>query len=118
MCNFDYSWFPFDTQNCLVHRRLFGKNLEPRPGKISYIGGIDLGKFSFRSLHYCEDQSDKKTFYMDFIFTRPITGSFMTIFLPTWMLLMISQMSTVFSRIFLDMVIEVNTTVLLVLTTL
>ena len=39
-------------------------------------------------------------------------------FLPTGMLLLISQMSTAFSLHFLDVVIEVNATLFLVLTTL
>ena len=42
----------------------------------------------------------------------------MTVFLPTFMLLIISQMSTLFSNNYLDLVIDVNVTVLLVLTTL
>ena len=118
MCSFDYSWYPFDTQNCLLHRTIFGRNLELKSGTISYTGGIDIGKYYLRNINYCIDEYDKKTLYIDLIFNRPLTGSFMSIFLPTGMLLMISQMSTVFSSSFLDMVIEVNTTLLLVLTTL
>ena len=56
--------------------------------------------------------------FVDLSFKISLTGYFMTIFLPTGILLLISQMSTTFSGSFLEMVIEVNTTLLLVLTSL
>ena len=60
----------------------------------------------------------KKGLFIDLIIKRPILHNFMVLFLPTGMLITISQVSTAFSQSFKDMVIEVNTTLLLVLTTL
>lgn len=86
--------------------------------QMSYTGKSDIGKYFFRKIQFCDvDKYGRMGLFIDMIFSRPLTGSFMTIFLPTGMLLMISQMSTIFSKSFLDIVIEVNTTLLLVLTT-
>ena len=119
MCDFDYSWYPFDTQSCGQHRTISYTTVQLAAGSmISYTGKSDIGQYYFRKIKFCEvDKYGRRGLYIDLIFSRPLTGSFMTIFLPTGMLLMISQMSTIFSSSFLDMVIEVNTTLLLVLTT-
>ena len=83
-----------------------------------YTGDHDLGKYYFRSIKFCSfNKYGRNGAYIDLSFKRPLTGHFMTIFFPTGMLLMISQMSTTFNETFLEMVIEVNTTLLLVLTT-
>ena len=119
MCKFDYSWYPFDTQSCGQRRTMSYSNVQLRAGGlISYTGKSDIGKYFFRKIQFCDvDKYGRMGLFIDMIFSRPLTGSFMTIFLPTGMLLMISQMSTIFSKSFLDIVIEVNTTLLLVLTT-
>ena len=78
-----------------------------------------MGKYRFRGLKFCDtDKYGRIGRFIDLSFKRPLTGHFMTLFLPTGMLLLISQMSTAFSGSFLEMVIEVNSTLLLVLTTL
>ena len=103
----------------IVERTISYSNVQLKAGNlISYTGKSDIGQYYFRKIKFCEvDKNGRRGLFIDLIFSRPLTGSFMTIFLPTGMLLMISQMSTIFSYSFLDMVIEVNTTLLLVLTT-
>ena len=49
---------------------------------------------------------------------RPLFGTFLSLFMPTGILLILSQMVRVFYRDYLDMVIQVNLTLLLVLATL
>ena len=69
-------------------------------------------------MHYCQvDKSGTYGFFVDFLISRPLTSNFLTTFIPTGMLLLISQMSTAFSNTYLDMVIGVNVTLLLVSTT-
>ena len=93
--------------------------LKTRLKSVIYSGNHDLGKYQFRDLKFCDvDKYGRLGIFVDLSFKRPLTGQFMTMFLPTGMLLLISQMSTSFSGTFLEMVIEVNTTLLLVLTTL
>ena len=83
-----------------------------------YSGSTNLGKYYFREMHYCQvDKYGRSGLFVNFIFSRPLTSNSLTIFLPTAMLLVISQMVTIFSSAYLDMVIEVNATLLLVSTT-
>ena len=92
--------------------------VKTRAKRVFYSGNHDLGEFQFRKLQYCDvNKFGRMGMFVDLSFNRPLTGHFMIIFLPTGMLLLISQMSTTFSGSFLEMVIEVNTTLLLVLTT-
>ena len=119
MCEFEYGWYPFDVQNCFIHEELMGEiYLQTKAKRVFYSGNLHLGEFKFRELQFCDVSKFGRTgMLVDLSFKRPLTGHFMTMFLPTGMLLLISQMSTTFSGAFLEMVIEVNTTLLLVLTT-
>ena len=88
------------------------------PTKMVYSGSNDLGKYYFKQMHHCQvDKMGRSGLFVDLIFNRPLTSNSLTMFLPTAMLLLISQMSTTFSSSYLEMVIEVNATLLLVLTT-
>ena len=118
ICNFEYKWYPFDTQSCHIHQKILGNNIKLRPVKIVYTGSSDIGKYYFREMHYCQvDREGRSGLFTDFIISRPLTSNCLTIFLPTAMLLLISQMVTIFNKTYLEMVIEVNATLLLVLTT-
>ena len=118
ICNFEYKWYPFDTQSCHIHQKILGNNIKLRPVKIVYTGSSDIGKYYFREMHYCQvDREGRSGLFTDFIISRPLTSNCLTIFLPTAMLLLISQMVTTFNKTYLEMVIEVNATLLLVLTT-
>ena len=118
ICPFDYTWYPFDTQNCHLHLDIFGERVQLKAKKINYVGDYILGKYSFWKLDHCGiDKYERRGLFIDFTYNRQLTGNFLTMFLPTGMLLLISQMSTSFSLHFLDVVIEVNTTLFLVLTT-
>ena len=118
ICNFEYKWYPFDTQSCHIHQKILGNNIRLRPVKIVYTGSSDIGKYYFREMHYCQvDREGRSGLFTDFIISRPLTSNCLTIFLPTAMLLLISQMVTIFNKTYLEMVIEVNATLLLVLTT-
>ena len=117
-CDFEYEWYPFDTQSCYMHVKILGQNIMMRPIKIIYSGSTNLGKYYFREMHYCQvDKYGRSGLFVNFIFSRPLTSNSLTMFLPTAMLLLISQMVVIFRNTYLDMVIDVNATLLLVLTT-
>ena len=119
ICKFDYFWYPFDTQNCPLIHNSSQTNWKIVGEEIDYSGPKNLGKYLFKSINYClMNKYGQEGFFIDFTFQRPVLNTLITMFLPTGILLLISQMSTVFSRNFMDLVIEVNTTLLLVLTTL
>ena len=95
-----------------------GNEIKIRPINIIYTGSYDLGKYYFRQMNNCTiDKKGRSGLFIDFIITRPLTSNCLTLFLPTAMLLLISQMVTTFNKTYLEMVIEVNATLLLVLTT-
>ena len=121
ICKFEYHWYPFDTQSCqmdLEINDISGNKVMLRPIIIGYSGTSDLGRYYFRDMHKCTvDKYGRSGIFTDFIISRPLMSNSLTIFLPTAMLLFISQMVTTFNKTYLEMVIEVNATLLLVLTT-
>ena len=118
-CSFDYQWYPFDTQNCYIIRNVSSLPYKIVDKNVTYTGSHNIGKYFFHSISHCDvDKFGTTGSFIDFIIKRQILNNFLTMFLPTGMLLLISQVSTAYSQSFKDMVIEVNTTLLLVLTTL
>ena len=49
---------------------------------------------------------------------RPIINNFLTVFIPTTLLLVISLTARTFTRDYIDMVIQVNLTILVILATM
>ena len=105
-----------------------------RADTIQYSGAEELLQYFFKEINSCDNV--EATIFSSKIFLavkyflfrqnvimveitlgRPLTSSMITTFLPTMMLLVISQISTLLSQSYFDLLIEVNTTVLLVLTT-
>ena len=98
--------------------KILGNNIVMRPINIIYTGSSDIGRYYFRHINYCQvDKNERSGLFVDFIISRPLTSNSLTLFLPTGMLLYISQMVTTFNETYLEMVIDVNATLLLVLTT-
>ena len=85
---------------------------------VFFSGPIDLLQYSFLSLDHCnKDRDGKPGFFVDITLVRQKTSNIITIFLPTGMLVLISHLSISFADTFMDLVMNVNTTILLVLTT-
>ena len=118
ICSFQYQWYPFDTQSCQIHYIAPDPNIWIRLTSMKYSGSNDLQKYNLKNMTHCQvEKNGRSVFYINFIISRPLTSNSLTMFLPTAMLLLISQMSTTFSNTYLEIVIEVNSTLLLVLTT-
>ena len=84
-----------------------------------YTGPENVGRYSFHSIDHCkEDKFGRRGNIINFSIKRPIMNNILTVYLPTAMLLVISQMSTAYDQSSKELVIEVNITILLVLTTL
>ena len=94
------------------------KGISLIPDTIHYSGPQDLTLHFVKSVGFCSAKiKGKSGIIVEVVLGRPLIGSILTVFLPTGMFLFISQMSKSYSVEYLDMVIEVNLTVLLVLTT-
>ena len=119
ICIFNYLWYPFDTQNCPIILNNTLQSFQIKDNHIWYSGDSNLERYYFHSIGHCEeDKLGRSGLFIDFVIKRPVLHNTITLYLPTSMLLLISQMSTAFSKAFRELVIEVNTTLLLVLTTL
>ena len=119
ICQFDYYWYPFDTQNCYIINNVTSGLFKMKVEDAKYSGSINVGRYFYHSFDYCEvDKFGRSGIILDFTIKRPIMQSILTVYLPTTMLLIISQLSTTYDRFYKELVIEVNTTLLLVLTTL
>ena len=119
LCDFHMEWYPFDTQSCTMEFLNDLETLNFVPSDVAYLGPLELQQHFVKDVKMCSKiiLGDQKVI-VEVILGRPVFSSFMTTTLPTGMLILISQMATAFSENFLDMVIEVNLTVLLVLATL
>ena len=57
LCNFDYTCYPFDTQNCFD---IFGERNQLWSNRIEYVGDYILGKYTFWKLNDCEVDKNKR----------------------------------------------------------
>ena len=119
LCDFHMEWYPFDTQSCTMQFRNQYDSIDFVPKNVTYSGPKDLAQHIVHNVKICSATIEgDQVIIVEIILGRPIFSSFMTTTLPTVMLIIISQMATSFSGEYLDMVIQVNLTVLLVLATL
>jgi hypothetical protein len=119
MCDFDMRWYPFDTQSCIMQFIHAEDSIDFVPGNFTYNGPMDLPEYHIRDFKVCSATLDgRKGVVAEVIFDRPLFSHVLTTTLPSAILVLISQMATAFSAEYLDTVIQVNLTVLLVLTTL
>ena len=119
LCDFNMEWYPFDTQSCTMEIINKDRRVEFELDNLAYLGPTDLPQHFVDNVNMCvKNIKDGQRIIVEVVLGRPIFASFCTTTLPTVMLIMISQMATSFSKEYLDMVIQVNLTVLLVLATL
>ena len=119
MCDFDMRWYPFDIQIC----KFIIIDSEPSsiliPSSVSYSGPVELTQHVVEGVTICQtNRMDKSGFIVEVSLGRPLLGTTLSVFMPTTVILVLSQMVRVFGKDHLEMVIEVNLTLLLVLATL
>ena len=55
LCEFEYSWYPFDVQNCFIHKEMNDELfIKTRAKHVLYSGNHDLGEIQFRELKFCD----------------------------------------------------------------
>ena len=119
LCEFHMEWYPFDTQSCTMQLLNHGLMTRFELENLEYTGPTKLSQHIVLELKMCSNTKDNvQKVVIEFIFGRPLFATFITTTLPTVILMVISQMATIFSDEYLDMVNQVNLTVLLVLATL
>ena len=120
ICNYQLTWYPFDTQTCSMKMRSQYPDLvDVHPIDISYTGPKALSQYVVKSTKMCRAMiGSEEGVVVDITLGRPLISNILTVFIPTVILLVINHMTKIYDQIYLDMVIQVNLTVLLVLATL
>ncbi len=123
LCEFDMRVYPFDTQNCsvqLIMKGNSGKFARLISRELKYLGPIDL------TLYYVKETDmnnviiypDIEAVRVEVIFGRRLLSTMLTIFLPTFLICLVSFSTTYFKLFFFEAMVTVNLTSLLVLCTL
>lgn len=119
MCFFDMRWYPFDTQECQMEMFSPDSSVTLYPIFAKYSGPVNLPQHFVRGVDICQVViKGNSGIIVEVFLGRPLFGIILSVFMPTSILLVLSQMVRVFGRDHLEMVIEVNLTLLLVLATL
>ena len=119
VCNFDMRWYPFDKQICTMEILESDPFMTLIPSSVTYLGPMELTQHIVKGVAICPVAVRKRTgIVVEVSFSRPLLGTTLSVFMPTTILLVLSQMVRVFGHNHLEMVIEVNLTLILVLATL
>ena len=119
ICHFDLFWYPFDTQTCNLKFYIKQNYANLYPTKFTYSGPLELIAFNIKNYSICSTEvRGKLGVAASMEFGRPLTSNILTVFIPTLIILAISHVANRFDQNYVDMVIGVNLTVLLVLTSL
>ena len=119
VCNFDMHWYPFDNQICTMEMLEYDPFMTLIPSSVTYSGPMELTQHIVKEVAICSVAAKKRTgVVVQVSFGRPLFGTTLSVFMPTTILLVLSQMVRVFGQNHLEMVIEVNLTLILVLATL
>lgn len=120
-CGFDLTLYPFDTQLCKMRFDPKENDLGEvlfRPVNLQYpVDERHLKEYSIKKLSLCQNPPTGGL-VLSITLKRNLTSTILTVYLPTLLLLCISLVAQVFVPDFLDMVIQVHLTVLLVLASL
>ena len=119
VCDFDMRWYPFDNQKCFIKMNPHESSVMLKPSSVTYQGPKELTQHIVKNVSICQAIiKGKLGIIVEFSLGRPLFGTTLSVFMPTSILLILSQMVRVFGNDHLEMVIEVNLTLLLVLATL
>jgi hypothetical protein len=119
LCDYNMMLYPFDVHSCKIEFKPTEDSVNLVAANFTYDGPLELSEHYVLDFKICEATvNGKRRVVAEVIFDRPLFAHILTTTVPTAILVMISQMATVFSDEYLDMVVQVNLTVLLVLATL
>ena len=118
-CEYAYHWYPFDTQVCQMQFFSLWEKTDFHPSDLRYNPDISLDRYTLGRIQMCKSTiQKKKAIVVEVTLGRPIVSTCLTVFVPTILLLVISFAARTFAEEYIDMVIQVNLTTLLVLATM
>ena len=87
--------------------------------KLQHNPNISLNRYTLRRIQMCNSVVNKmKAIVVDITLGRPIVSNLLTVFVPTMLLVIISFTVRFFAEDYIDMVIQVNVTILNVVATM
>ena len=112
-------WYPFDKQVCQMQFVNKFSKTDLHPAILQYNRNISLDRYTLARVRMCKSAIDeRKAIIVEIIFGRPIVNNLLTVFVPTMLLVTISFTARLFAEEYIDMVIQVNVTVMLALATM
>ena len=122
-CEYAYHWYPFDTQVCRMEFISTKYRTDFHPTDLTYSPDISLSRYTLSKIRMCKTtihvmDRPNDAIVVEVTLGRPIINNLLTVFVPTLLLVIISFTARVFAEEYMDMVIEVNLTILLVLATM
>ena len=118
-CEYEYHWYPFDTQVCRMEMLSFRVRTDIHPSRLQHNRNISLDRYTLSRIRMCKSTIlNMRAIVVEVTLGRPIISTFLTVFVPTMLLLIISFTARFFAEDYIDMVIQVNLTILLVLATM
>ena len=119
VCAYAYQWYPFDKQVCQMQFVNKFSKADLYPANLQYNHNITLDRYTLNSIRMCKSViNNMKTTIVEVALGRPIVNNLLTVFVPTMLLVIISFTTRLFSEEYIDMVIQVNVTVMLALATM
>ena len=118
-CEYKYDWYPFDSQVCRMEILDTTYRTDFHPNDLKHNPNISLSQYTLSRILMCKAfVHETEAIVVEVTLGRPIINNLLTVFVPTLLLVIISFTARVFAEEYIDMVIQVNLTILLVLATM
>ena len=118
-CEYAYHWYPFDSQVCRMEFLSIKYHTDFHPKDLQHNPNISLSRYSLNRLRMCKAIVNKmEAIVVEVTLGRPIINNLLTVFVPTMLVIIISFATRFFAKDYMDMVVQVNLTILLVLATM
>ena len=118
-CEYKYDWYPFDSQVCRMELLDITYRTDFNPIDLKHNPNISLSQYTLSRILMCKAfVHEIEAIVVEVTLGRPIISNLLTVFVPTLLLVIISFTARVFAEEYMDMVIQVNLTILLVLATM
>ena len=116
-CDFDMSWYPFDTQDCSAEVGVENGDdfLELVGDRMEYIGDSDVMKYLILET---KDYKENGQLIFKFSFGRRLMSVFLTTMLPTTIVVLVALSTNYYAEQHFKTVIPVNLTCLLLMVNL
>ena len=112
------AWYPFDIQHCRVVIAMEGNSglyVRLLSNSVQYLGPTELSQYFVKRIKI---DHDDKTVWAELVLGRRLLSTILTVYVPTFLLNVISYATNFFKDFFFEAVVTVNLTAMLVLTTM